>query len=96
MHEWRDSMLGGALGRFFLDLDKVQNRSPYEEALHKELLELAKRSEPLSLAYKLTTDLVRSAIQSSPALQVEIDSSPGPDDTVRLKCGRADCPNKRI
>jgi hypothetical protein len=89
-------MLGGALGQLFLDLDKVQGRSPYEEALHKELVELAKRSEPVSVAYKLTTDSVRAAIQSSPALQVAIDSSPGRNDTVRVKCGRADCPNKRI
>jgi len=89
-------MLGGALGRLFLDLDQAKDRSPYEEALHKELLELAKRSEPPSVAYQLTTEFVRAAIQRNRALQVEIDSSPGADDTVRLKCDRADCPNKRI
>src|SRR6266849_6655346 len=43
------SMLGGALGRLFVDLDRIPEpeRSSYENSLHRELLALAQRFQPL-------------------------------------------------
>jgi len=91
-------MLTPALGRLFLDLDKIpeRERSRYEDALHRELLEMAQRLQPRSSQRLLSALAVRQAIESSPALQVQVDLDLGGPDVTRLRCNKADCPNKRV
>ena len=89
------TMLVGALGQLFVDLDKIPelNRSEYERALHQELLELANRSRPLATAQILSSEVVRAAVEFTPELHMKIDLRP--TDTVRMRCDAALCPLKR-
>jgi hypothetical protein len=90
-------MLAGALGRLFLDLDKVpeSERSPYESALHRELVEIAQRLQPLPSQQNFGSWSLRQAIESSPALRVQVDLDLDGSDVTRLRCSKPDCPNKR-
>ena len=89
-------LLGGALGQLFVDLDGIpeRERSAYETALHKELLELANRSRPLTSPITLTGHELRAAIDDFPGLEVRIDVQP--TDTTRVRCDDPHCPNKRM
>jgi len=80
-------MLGGALGRLFVDLDRIPEpeRSSYEYALHRELLALAQRFQPL-----------RIAIERGHDFALEVDLKPQGSDITRLRCEKFDCPNKRL
>lgn len=90
-------MLGGALGQLFRDLANIADgRSPYEEALYQELLELAKDTEPPWNRRLMTFSSVLQSMERTPSFQLEVDSRPGQEDVKRLKCSRADCPNKRL
>jgi hypothetical protein len=83
-------VLGGALGQFFQDLDHIAaaDRSPYENALHGELLELGRGLHHLLSRY-LTGATLRHDIR--PTILV----GPNQDDATRIFCPKNDCPNKR-
>ena len=89
------TMLGGALGQFFIDLDKIPEpvRSDYEKALHKELLDLANRLRPLATEKILSGEELRVAIERTPELKVQIDLQPS--DLGRVHCDEPRCPLKR-
>ena len=78
-------MLAGALGQLFLNLDKIApcDRSEYEDALHRELLELARRLQPLPSAEPVDAVMLRKAIETATYpvnLRVGIDLGPAPSD----------------
>ena len=83
--------LPGALGQLLLDLAHVpeRDRSPYEAALHAQLVELGHRLGP---EVKDGSARGKGGRVVHPRFIVE----PASTDTKRVRCDNPDCPNKRM
>ncbi len=91
-------MLGPASGRLFLELDNIHRnkRTPYENMLHQELIELANRPSEIAESSCSAGAFLRATLEQIPGLRVEVDlGGSGDDYDVKMRCANPKCPKKR-